>query len=76
MEKLHSIRKGRIWLNVFRTDGRGIVATINKTYVDKNGNWQRTSFLNPKRGDIQDLMEALREFREQETSIKAQRRLT
>ena len=75
MEKIYSIRKGRIWLNVFRTDGSGVVATVNKTYMDKNGAWQRTSFLNPRRGDIQDLMEALREFHEQEASVKVQREL-
>jgi hypothetical protein len=72
MEKIYSIRKGRIWLNVFRTDGSGVVASVNKTYMDKNGAWQRTSFLNPKRGDIQDLMEALREFEQGRPSTKAQ----
>ena len=75
MEKIYSIRKGRTWLNVFRADGSRILTTINKAYLNKDGVWKTTSFLNPKRGDIQDLMEALRDYVEQETSIKMQRGL-
>ena len=64
MEKIESIRKGNIWLNVFKTDDGQILATINKTYRDKNGQWEQTAFLNPRRGDIHDLMDAIEEFRQ------------
>jgi len=64
MEKIESIRKGNIWLNVFKTDDGQILATINKTYRDKNGQWEQTAFLNPRRGDIYDLMDAIEEFRQ------------
>ena len=62
MEKLESIRKGNIWLNVFKTDDGQILATVNKTYRDKNGQWGRTPFLNPRQGDIRDLVDAVEEF--------------
>ena len=64
MEKVQSIRKGNIWLNVFKTDDGQILATVNKTYRDKNGQWGRTPFLNPRRGDIRDLVDAVEEFRQ------------
>ena len=64
MEKIESIRKGNIWLNVFKTDDGQILATVNKTYRDKNGQWEQTAFLNPRRGDIHDLMDAIEEFRQ------------
>jgi hypothetical protein len=64
MEKVESIRKGNIWLNVFKTDDGQILATVNKTYRDKNGQWGRTPFLNPRRGDIRDLVDAVEEFRQ------------
>jgi hypothetical protein len=64
MEKVESFRKGNIWLNVFKTDDGQILATVNKTYRDKNGQWGRTPFLNPGRGDIRDLVDAVEEFRQ------------
>ncbi len=64
MEKVESFRKGNIWLNVFKTDNGQILATVNKTYRDKNGQWGRTSFLNPRQGDIRDLVDAVEEFRQ------------
>ena len=64
MEKVQSIRKGNIWLNVFRADNGQILATVNKTYRGKNGHWERTSFLNPRQGDIRDLVDAVEEFRQ------------
>jgi len=69
MEKIKSIRKGNIWLNVFKTAGGQILATVNKTYQDKTGQWEQTSFLNPRRGDIHDLMDAIEEFRQLEKAI-------
>ena len=64
MEKIESIRKGNIWLNVFKTDDGHILVTVNKTYRNKNGQWEQTAFLNPRRGDIHDLMDAIEEFRQ------------
>jgi len=64
MEKIESIRKGNIWLNVFKTDDGQILMTVNKSYRDKNGKWEQTAFLNPRRGDIYDLMDAIEEFRQ------------
>ena len=71
MEKIESIRKGNIWLNVFKTDDGQILATVNKTYRNKNGQWDQTPFLNPRRGDTQDLVDALQEFHELEKMAKA-----
>ena len=71
MEKIESIRKGNIWLNVFKTDDGQILATVNKTYRNKNGQWDQTPFLNPRRGDIQDLMDTLLAYHEFEKIIKA-----
>jgi hypothetical protein len=71
MEKIQSIRKGRIWLNVFKTDDSQILMTVNKTYKNKDGQWNQTPFLNPRRGDVHDLMDALQEFHEFEKMIKA-----
>ena len=71
MEKIQSIRKGSIWLNVFKTDESQILTTVNKTYRNKDGQWKRTPFLNPRRGDIHDLMDALAEFHEFEKMIEA-----
>ena len=72
MKKIHSIRKGRIWLNVIRTDGDNILVTINKTYMRKKGLWERTRFLNPRRGDILNLMDCLTEFHELEKMVEAE----
>ncbi len=69
MEKIESIRKGNIWLNVFKTDDGQILVTVNKTYRGKNGKWEQTAFLNPRRGDIRDLMDAIEEFRQLEKAI-------
>ncbi len=70
MEKTHSIRKGNIWMNVFKTDDGQFVTTINKTYKKTNGEWNQTQFLNPRRGDFHDLMDALREFHEFEKMVE------
>lgn len=59
MEKIDRLRKGNIWVNVFRTDEGEILMTINRTYMDKNGEWKVTQFLNPRRGDVDDLRDAL-----------------
>ena len=71
MEKTKSLRKGNIWLNVFKTDDSRLVVTVNKTYMKRNGEWNRTPFLNPRRGDIHDLMDALQEFHEYEKMIES-----
>jgi hypothetical protein len=71
MEKIERIRKGNIWLNVFKTDDGQILATVKKTYLDKNGQWQQTPFLNPRRGDIRNLVDAVEEFRQFEKMVNA-----
>ncbi len=71
MEKIHRIRKGSIWLNILKTEGGQILCTVNKTYLTKDGNWDQTPFLNPRRGDIHDLMDAVQEFHEFEKMIEA-----
>ena len=71
MEKIQSIRKGSIWLNVFKTDDSRILTTVNKSYKNKDGQWEQTPFLNPRRGDIHNLMDAIQEFHEFEKIIEA-----
>lgn len=61
MEKLDSIRKGQIWLTVFRTDDGEIAITFCKSYPTTQG-WKKTNFLRPEAGDIKKLLEALQEF--------------
>lgn len=72
MEKIESIRKGSIWLNVFKTVDGKILVTINKTYINKGGEWDRTRFMNPRRGDILDLMDCLINFHEFEKIVHAE----
>ena len=47
MEKLDSIRKGQIWLTVFRTDDGEIAITFCKSYPTTQG-WKKTNFLRPE----------------------------
>ncbi len=61
MEKLDSIRKGQIWLTVFRTNDGEIAITLCKSYPTTQG-WKQTNFLRPEAGDIKKLLEALQEF--------------
>jgi hypothetical protein len=72
MEKIDSFRKGNVWLNVFKTDDGQLLVTINKTY-NKNGEWQSTSILNERRGDIEDLRDCLFKFHELRKSVNAMR---
>jgi hypothetical protein len=61
MEKTNSIRKGQIWLTVFRTDDGEIAITLCKSYPTTQG-WKYTNFLRPEAGDVKNLMQALQEF--------------
>ncbi|VBB44932.1 hypothetical protein TRIP_B350103 [uncultured Desulfatiglans sp.] len=70
MEKLKGIRKGRIWLNLFKADDGELIATVNKTYMNKEGKWNYTPFLHPRRGDIEDLRDCISEFHEFAKSFK------
>jgi hypothetical protein len=69
MEKIRSTRRGNIWLNVFKTDDNQLLITVSKSFLNKDGQWERTPFLNPRRGDIRDLMDALLEFHEFEKML-------
>jgi len=46
-----------------------MLTTVRKTYKNKD-EWDQTPFLNPRLGDIRDLMDALQEFHEFEKMIK------
>ena len=72
MEKIHSTRKGNIWLNVFKTDDKQLLITVSKSFLNKDGQWERTPFLNPSQGDIHDLMDVLLEFHGFEKMLEAQ----
>ena len=61
MEKLDSIRKGQIWLTVFRTDDGEIVITFCKSYPTANG-WKITDFVRPEAGDKKRILKALQEY--------------
>ncbi|MFC1489105.1 hypothetical protein ACFL6B_04575 [Thermodesulfobacteriota bacterium] len=69
MEKIESIRKGQIWLNVFRTDDGELAVTIKKSYPAGDGEWKQTPFLRSGRRDVEHLMDALGEFHEFEKMI-------
>ena len=62
MKKIKSIRKGNVWLNVFQTDDDEILVTLNKTYRNQKGEWKKTNFLNPRRGDLYDVLDILKEL--------------
>ncbi len=70
MEKIQSIRKGQIWLNVFRSEDGELAVTIRKSYPAGNGGWKQTPFLRPERRDLKDLMGALAEFQEFEKALE------
>lgn len=72
MEKIESIRKGSIWLNVFKANDGELVVTINKTFMNKDGEWNQTPFLNLRRGDVLDVMDCLCELHEFEKIIKVE----
>ena len=69
MEKLDSIRKGRIWLTVFRADDGELVITFCKSYMTGQG-WKQTNFLKPEAGDVKRLLEALQEFHRMQETYK------
>jgi hypothetical protein len=69
MEKLDSIRKGQIWLTVFRTDDGELVITFCKSYPTTKG-WKQTNFLRPDAGDVKRLLEALQEFHKMQETYK------
>ena len=72
MEKIQSIRKGSIWMNIFLADDGQLLVTVKKTYF-KDGEWQQTQFLRERRGDIEDLRDCLFDFHEFRKSFNAQR---
>ena len=69
MEKIESIRKGQIWITVFRTDDGEVAITICKSYPTTQG-WKTTNFLRPEDGDINKLYKALREFSKLQAEIR------
>ena len=64
MQKIESIRRGRIWLNIYKDRNGELALTIEKSYPAKEGGWKRTPFLIPKYNDLMNLIEALSEFME------------
>lgn len=62
MEKIESIRRGRIWLNVYKNDDGELAITIQKSFPAKDGSWIKTPFLVPRYNDLINLVEALAEF--------------
>jgi len=61
MEKKKSIQCGRIWLNVFTTQDRQSLVTINKAYM-KEGEWKTTPFFNVEKGDLASIKQAIAQF--------------
>jgi hypothetical protein len=64
MEKLETIRKGQIWLTVFKTEDEDLIVTMQRTYRDRDGRLKFTPFLNASRGDIRDVNDCLSRFHE------------
>lgn len=65
MKKLTSLRKGNIWINVFKDKNGEIAITIQKSFPGRDGSWRRTSFLRPGYGDLSALLEGLKELKGQ-----------
>lgn len=65
MKKIDSFRKGRIWLNVFRTDSGDLALTIKKSFPVGNSQWKQTPVLLPGRRDIDNLKSLLEEFQKE-----------
>ena len=69
MQKLKSIRKGQIWINVLKTDDDQTAITICKSYPTTEG-WKQTNFLRAETGDIKNLLQGLKEFHEEQKSYE------
>jgi hypothetical protein len=61
MGKIDSLHKGRIWLNVYRTDDGKIEFTLHKSYPTKGG-WRCTNFFRADQDDIKDIAFLLQQF--------------
>lgn len=62
MKKLDSIRKGRLWLNVFETPEGQRALTIRKSFPSRDGGWKQTDFLRPDLNDLKHLKSLLDEY--------------
>lgn len=69
MEKIDSLHKGRIWLNVFRTLKGELALTIQKSFPIGNGEWKQTNFFLPSHKDIDNIQSLLEEFQEKEAEM-------
>ena len=69
MRKIDSIRKGPIWINVLKTDDNQTAITICKSYPTTQG-WKQTNFLRAETGDINNLLQALNEFCQEQKSYE------
>lgn len=61
MQKIESFRKGRIWLNVFKTPEGELAVTVKKSFR-ADGNWKTTPFFRPEYRDIDNLKCLLDQF--------------
>lgn len=70
MEKIESYRKGRLWLNVFRTTDGELALTIKKSFPSRNGGWKRTDLLRPDMNDLDHMKYLLDTFAQHEAELK------
>jgi len=62
MEKLESVRKGKIWMNIFETDDKKLIFNFNKTYYKKS-EWHKAEFFTQEETvHISMLIEIFHEF--------------
>ena len=76
MEKIESIRRERIWLNVYKKDDGESAIPIQKNFPAKDGSWIKTPFGIPRYNDLINPVEALAEFTAMDHWQEEERRRT
>ena len=61
MEKIKTFRRGRVWLNVFKTPEGGLALTVRKSYPAED-KWKSTHYFRPRYKDVQNLQSVLKDF--------------
>lgn len=69
MQKIKSIRKGRVWLNVYRAADGELTVTIQKSYPAKEGGYRQTQFLRPEENDLRNIAFLLTAFSEFQSEL-------